>query len=265
MLRSDFIELLTYLKSNYNGNIVLSTNGTLINEKNVSVLSESAYQIDISLDGVDEESCSVVRGKGIFDKVIKNVKLLQDIGFKNISLSMTISDKNEHLESKFNKLNEDLGTKPVIRVFAAVGRGKDNIEVFSEKNIDEVYIPEAYLSDNYDEAFGVCSCNAGNRKILISHNGELYPCIAFMNPKSKLGNIMDIESLNDLISSEGKNQHQLDKIINSENYKECKDCKVNLFCWTCPGEFEELKDNKLAFKDRCSKIKPALYKRVWER
>lgn len=265
MLRNDFIELLTYLKSNYDGNIILSTNGTLINEKNVRVLAESAHQIDISLDGADEESCSIVRGKGVFDKVIKNVKLLKNTGFNNISLSMAISDKNEYLESKFNELNESLGTKPLIRIFSPVGRGKDNIDVFSDKGIDEVYIPEEYLSDDYDKAFGVCSCSAGNRELLISYNGDLYPCIAFMDSENKLGNMVEIESLNDFISSETNSQHQLDKIINSQVHKDCKDCKVNLFCWTCPGEFEELKDNELAFKDRCSKIKPALYKRVWER
>lgn len=265
MLRNDFIELLTYLKTNYNGRIILSTNGTLINEKNVSVLAGSVYQIDISLDGADEESCSIVRGKGVFGKVIENVKLLKNTGFNNITLSMAVSDKNEHLESKFNKLNESLGTRPLIRVFSPVGRGKDNIDVFSDKGIEEVYIPEEYLNDDYDKAFGVCSCSAGNREILISYNGDLYPCIAFMNSKNKLGNIMEIESLNNLNSNESNNQHQLDGIINSQLYKDCKDCKVNLFCWTCPGEFEELKHNELAFKDRCSKIKPALYKRVWER
>lgn len=52
-------------------------------------------------------------------------------------------------------------------------------------------------------------------------------------------------------------------IINFKNNKECIDCKVNLFCWTCPGKLDELNGNKLALKNKCSKIKPVLYKRVW--
>ena len=136
MLRKDFIELLLYLKSSYEGKIILSTNGTFINDKNVDILAKCAYKIDISLDGVDEESCSIVRGPGVFDKVINNVKLLKNTGFEKISLSMAVSDKNKHLETEFNKLNELLGTTPLVRAFTPVGRGKDNRIIFSDKGID---------------------------------------------------------------------------------------------------------------------------------
>ncbi|MCR1954637.1 radical SAM protein [Clostridioides mangenotii] len=265
MLRKDFIELLKYLKLNYDGKIIVSTNGTLINEKNVKVLSECASQIDISLDGVDEESCSLVRGPGVFDKVINNVKLLKNTGFEKITLSMAISDRNEHLESGFNKLNESLGTSPLVRIFSPVGRGKDNVEVFSDKGMDVVYIPEDFLSDNYDKAFGACSCSAGKREIMITHSGDIYPCITFMNPKNKIGNIMEIEGLDYLSKAKDINKHPFMDILNSQIYEDCNNCKVNLFCWTCPGEFEELKGNESAFKYRCLKLKPALYKRVWER
>lgn len=265
MLRNDFIELLKYLKLNYDGKIIVSTNGTLINETNVKVLSECAGQIDISLDGVDEESCSLVRGPGVFDKVIKNVKLLKSTGFEKISLSMAVSDKNDYLEPEFKKLNESLGTSPLVRAFSAVGRGKENVEVFSNKGMDVVYISDDFLSDDYDKSFGVCSCSAGKREIMIEHNGNIYPCITFMNPENKIGNIMEMESLDDLSKNKGANQHPFLEILNSQKYKDCKTCKVNLFCWTCPGEFEELKGNEAAFNYKCSKVKPVLYKRVWER
>lgn len=267
MIRNDFIELLTYLKSNYKGKIIVSTNGTFINEKNVHILSKCSYKIDISLDGVDEESCSIVRGPGIFGKVIKNVKLLKSTGFERISLSMAISDKNEHLEEPFNRLNESLGTYPLVRIFSPVGRGKDNIEIFSDKGKEEVYIPEAFLSNDYNKAFGICPCSAGKREIMIAYNGDLYPCPSFMKEHYKLGNIMEMESLDDLSIGINKNikQYQLLDMLDPQNYEKCKDCKVNLFCWTCPGEIEELKENKEAFKYRCKKIKPVLYNRVWER
>ena len=55
MLRPDFIELLMYLKENYTGEIIISTNATLINENNVEIISKYAHQIDVSVDGIDEE------------------------------------------------------------------------------------------------------------------------------------------------------------------------------------------------------------------
>ncbi|KAA5807351.1 radical SAM protein [Thermoanaerobacterium thermosaccharolyticum] len=56
MVRTDFFELLLYLKSIYNGNIILSTNGLLISEENVDILTKCVTSMSISLDGADEES-----------------------------------------------------------------------------------------------------------------------------------------------------------------------------------------------------------------
>lgn len=144
LLRKDFKELLVYLRSNYNGHIGVSTNGTLITNSNADLLVKYADQIDISIDGVDEETCSIVRGKGVFENVIRNIKVLQDKGFNNVSLSMVFSDKNEYLEPAFLELNRQLGTTPITRVFAEIGRGKDSKNIFSDKGIDDVYIPETF-------------------------------------------------------------------------------------------------------------------------
>lgn len=266
MLRKDFIELLTYLKSKYEGKIIISTNGTFINENNVDILTKCAYKFDISLDGVDEETCAIVRGPGIFDKVINGVKLIQSRGFNHITLSMAVADKNDYLEERFNKLNESLGTSPLVRGFAPVGRGKDNADKFSDKGPEEVYVPDDFLSDDYNKLFGICPCSAGRREIMIAYNGDLYPCPVFMDEQYKLGNIMDVEELSVLNNNDiSIEQYKLLDSMDPQNIEQCKDCKVNLFCWTCPGEFEQLKENKAAFEDRCKKVKSVLYKRVWER
>lgn len=263
MLRNDFIEILTYLKDNYDGEITLSTNGTFLNKDNVEIISKFVTQVDVSLDGVDEESCSIVRGPGVFDRVVNNIKLLQKTGFNKISISMATADKNEHLEQRFIELNENLGTKPMIRQFSPVGRGKENKQYFSDATDNEVYIPETFLSDDYNKNIGVCSCSAGKKEVFIAYNGDVYPCPSFIDNNFKIGNILneDIES----ILNEDIRSYKLLKRYNIDQFKECEECKVNLFCWTCPGHIEELKNNSEAIKDKCKKIKPILYKRVWER
>lgn len=259
MLRKDFIELITYLRKSYSDKIVLATNGTLINDDNAKILAECVDKIDISLDGVDEETCSIVRGKGVFHKVIKNIKKLQNAGFKSITISMAISDKNQHLEEEFKKLNKLLGTQPLIRLFAPVGRGKENKSIFSDKSDDEIYIPEDYYSDDF-EKIDMRTCSAGNRELFISYSGDLYPCPQFIDDKYKLGNIKQVKKISELSD---KNYNIILKLKSSRNYKECEKCKVNLFCWTCPGELQDLKDNDKAIKYRCNKLKPVLYKRIW--
>ena len=263
MLRSDFIEILTYLKDRYDGEITLSTNGTLFNKNNVDIISKYIHQVDVSLDGVDEETCSIIRGTGVFDKVINNIKLLQSTGFSKIAVSMATADKNEYLEERFIELNKNIGTKPLIRQFSAVGRGKDNKQYFTDAKENEAYIPQTFLSDDYDSAIGMCSCNAGQRELFIGYNGDIYPCPSFIQKNFKIGNILNDDkffTLNKDIRS-----YKLLERYNLNQFEKCEKCKVNLFCWTCPGSIEELKDRPGAIEDRCNKMKPVLYKRVWER
>ena len=265
MLRKDFFEILKYLKSKYDGKVSISTNGTFINNKNVDQLSKHTDQIDISVDGVDEETCSLVRGSGVFNKVIESVNLLKSRGFNNISLSMAFGDRNAHLESQFIELNECLGTIPIVRQFEATGRGVDNRELFSNKKITESTLTDKFLNGNFSKEFNSCSCSAGKREFFISYNGDIYPCQSFIEDEYKLDNILEINRLDDLRLNKNKYIKIYDNIekLFPENYSYCKDCKVNLFCWPCPGELFLIKDNKEAFKDTCKKIKPILYKQIW--
>lgn len=131
LIRDDFVEIICYLRKNYDGKITVMTNATLINKNNVSFIVKNIDEINISIDGIDEKTTDRVRGKGVFKKVLDTVNLLHEEDFGNIALSMVFGDKNYHLESKFIALNRRLGTRPVIRGFAEMGRGKENKDVFS--------------------------------------------------------------------------------------------------------------------------------------
>ena len=76
----------------------------LINENNVRWLVEWCDAFEISIDGVDEETCSLVRGKGVFHKVCDRVRLIKKYTDKPISLSMVFSDKNDYLVPQFKEL-----------------------------------------------------------------------------------------------------------------------------------------------------------------
>lgn len=260
MVRNDFLEILEYLRRNYKGYIVISTNGTCINKKNVDYLLKNANQIDMSLDGVDEETCSKIRGKGVFDKVINSINLLKSKGFERITLSMVISDKNEHLRNPFIELCNKLDVKPVIRGFYSIGRGEVNKGEFL--NNDE---NQSYISKELTKKIGICNCSAMQRELFIGYDGSIYPCPTLIKSEYLLGNILSLKKITDLdiFKKEKKADLFLD-IIELENFRKCKDCKVNLFCLSCPGVVEKIKEDKLAIENRCKVLKPALYKQVWE-
>ena len=264
LLRKDFFEILQYLRKRYKGHITLSTNGTLINCDNVLKLCDNLDQIDISLDGVDEKTCSAIRGRGVFNKVIKTIELLHINGFQNISLSMVVANKNERLEQEFRKLNERIGTRPVIRMFAEIGRGAENTSFFLDKSSSSIYIPEQFLKGNFvRDSLGARCCGAGRNELFIRYNGEVFPCPSYMNEKYLLGNVLNVKNLNELTIKSKKNIEEVMRNMDLINSEKCRECNVSLFCWTCPGEAYRLK-KQFELSEYCNKCKEILYRKVWE-
>jgi radical SAM protein with 4Fe4S-binding SPASM domain len=267
MLRTDFNDILIYLRNKYKGRIVISTNATLINENNVDILVKNADGIAISLDGIDEESCSKVRGPGVFTKVMNSIELLKSKNFHDISLSMVTGENNENLEEDFYKLNKLIGTEPCIREFIPLGRGsnKENKSYFLDNEENKSYVPSRFLSDDYENPMVIRACSGGKREIFIGSNGDIYPCPSFLTPEYLIDNILNIDTLKNILNSEDSkgDVHTLLEDLEKINNCKCNECKVNLFCWTCLAEINRMKDNTEAINHKCSKVKKVLYKRVW--
>ena len=84
LIRQDIWLIMDYLKSKYNGDIDILTNGLLIDESNIKNIKKYFNSISISIDGVDEESCKIIRGNNVFKNVIKKIKFLKDNDLKHI-------------------------------------------------------------------------------------------------------------------------------------------------------------------------------------
>ena len=256
LMRGDIFEILNFLSNQYAGRITLSTNGTLIDEKNVDDLIRYVHQIDISMDGVDEETCSRIRGKGVFQKVLKTIRLLHQKGYYSITLSM-ISDKfHGKMEKEFYRLNKELGTTPLVRSFTPSGRGKERLGLLGK---DKFCSPIPTINKKVMQA---CSCKAGEEKFLIDYKGDIYPCQYFTEEEFCMGNIIRGTVFPVKINS------CLDKVQEyfPQNYKGCYKCPVNYFFWPCPGELYLYSDQDKAeyFKNICEFQRKFLYKKIWD-
>ncbi|MCR4568496.1 MAG: radical SAM protein [Pseudobutyrivibrio sp.] len=138
LVRKDFWEISSYLKSHYCGKLGLMTNGTLITKENAKRLVKYYENFDISLDGVDEETCSIIRGKGVFEKVIKAIDSLKDAGATKISTSMILSEDNSKYTKEYFELNKKLGTTPMLRAMSLDGRAKENREILSREQTKKI-------------------------------------------------------------------------------------------------------------------------------
>ncbi|EGT3801609.1 radical SAM protein [Clostridioides difficile] len=268
LIRKDIEEIVDFAKQNIkDSSFSLSTNSTLISNENVSMIKRLFDHVDISIDGVDELSCSKIRGKGVFGKVLNSIKLLQENGLHKISLSMVFSSSNEHLRDDFIELNKSLKTIPIERAFIPEGRGYDNILDFEYENIHiPKSIPSIYNIENKYEKLSrnisSCSCNAFKNNLFIDSNGDVYPCPSLIKSNYKITNlaykkytkqqIIDMIRMRSIDFSE------------SLEYRDskCEKCDLNIFCWDCPANFERAKEYG-EIDNWCNLMKKNLDNIVW--
>lgn len=261
LVRKDFFEISEYVKARLNVPLLLMSNATLITEENAPKLLELFEEFSFSLDGVSEETCAPVRGKGVFQRAMQGIEIMKSLGMNHFSLSFTKVKQNAAYTKEFKELAESLGATPMIRSFDVVGRAKQHLELLPE-DIDDQFRP--HLSSGrdievhyYPENMPICACcRAIDNKFCISNTGDIYPCQALRYPEFLIDNVKNIESLASYFNN-GKQYltsgYEYFKEIHTAFSKKCADCPAKLFCENCVlymylmkhrENFEELCDIK---------------------
>ncbi|AKG33381.1 radical SAM/SPASM domain-containing protein [Paenibacillus durus] len=255
-LRKDIWDILSYARSNYTGIIEIMTNGTLLKQDKVPVLKSLVDYVSISLDGYNEHSVTLVRGPGVFEKVMTTIKNLQKEGITNISLSMVLTKHNISHANEFKELCLSLDVKSAIRAFSPEGRGEENYEMLSPPiKINAMDILTANEKDQLQNTANFkCVCDLDS-KILISCDGEVYPCFLTKRGNKSLGNITDL--------LEGKLE-KLYLLPIVDAMQPCASCNVRYFCASpCPGHDRSIFSVEDYRNEVCTQMKPYYTKVVW--
>lgn len=158
--RKDIVDVCKVIKQNFTGSLEIITNGTLVTDEYIELIMKYIHALHISLDGYDENSVSMIRGKGVYNKVIALINKLKMCGYERITLScVSVGDDNSEI-IKFKELSERLHIKPVIRQLNIKGRAEEN---FAEDPM------ELRIMHNLTEK-GLtfkCLCNHQYRSILL--------------------------------------------------------------------------------------------------
>jgi radical SAM protein with 4Fe4S-binding SPASM domain len=218
------------------------TNGFPIDREMIRKLSDFSKlkKIKISLDGGDAETNDSIRQKGTFDKVMRNLPLINNAKRFEISLMFTVMKRNfRDLPSLF-KLCQDLGINGlIIERFIPLGRGREVmgevlskeewkemigifLDFFSNEGEEHSFPPyqafQISFSGEEPELLGA-PCVIGVDGLCIMPEGSVFPCRRF--PIS-IGNLLD-ESLKQIW---GKSE-LLEQLRRKENLKgKCGGCKI---------------------------------------
>jgi len=126
VMRPDIFEISKYAKDRgfYVG---LSTNGTLISEKNIDDIVKVGYNyVGISIDGMQETHDKFRRKQGSFEEALNGIRLCHDAGIK-VGLRFTLTQDNKQDLPDLIHLMEDEGIdKFYLSHLNYAGRGNKN-------------------------------------------------------------------------------------------------------------------------------------------
>jgi uncharacterized protein len=242
----------------------IQTNGTLINDEWAAFFKEHHFLVGISIDGPRERHDVYRQDKGgapTFDKVMRGLSFLKKHGVEWNAL-VTLNRANvDHPVEVYRFLRDECGATfiqfiPIVerlhvngvpfgsevtdRSVTARQYGQFLIDVFEEwvrRDIAKVYVQmfDVALANWYGEPSGLCvfskTCGAA---LALEHNGDLYSCDHFVEPKYKLGNINETHLI-ELVASDQQLKFGRDKFDTLPQY--CLKCDVRFACHgACPKD-----------------------------
>jgi uncharacterized protein len=243
----------------------LQTNGTLLTDEWCEFFKVNDYLIGLSIDGPRElhDANRVDKGgRGTFDKVMRGVRLLQKHRVDYNILTTVNGVNGDHPLEVYRFLRDEVGTTwiqfiPVIERVNDDGRtlyqegstvsersvrpeqlGEFLIAIFDEwvrNDVGKVFVQtfEAAARSWYGLPSGMCvfdaTCGTG---LALEHNGDLYSCDHFVEPKYLLGNIVE-HHMREMVGSDRQYAFGRAKLESLPAY--CRVCDVRFACnGECP-------------------------------
>jgi radical SAM protein with 4Fe4S-binding SPASM domain len=165
--------------------VTLFSNGMLI-PKYIDELKEVVDILQISIDGVGQDSHDAIRGKGSFKKAIKAINLLLDVGVKT-QVSTTIMMNNWlDIRDNFPKLIEKFeGTELSFRIsYGAMSHGRGtsldhSLDTEAVRSFVDNLLSKVKTTENREEGPNVIQKISGcgyAEQLVIAPEGLVYPC-----------------------------------------------------------------------------------------
>ena len=233
------------LSLQYRFDCMILTNGTLLTDELIDIFKQKNVVLGLSLDGKDRETHEILRGKGSYYPLVRNLEKLKRA---NIIFSITTtifnSNKNQIEDITDRVFNDYGGQSIIINMLKPLGRAIDNNNIFldgeSEQNIKEVIVSitgkynnrimlsdDSELSSDIDTQESI-TCAAGNKILAIDNNFNIYPCIYGINSKNYLLGSFPANSLVDCWYSDKLEIFRGKTQLN--DLEKCKNCVFNIRC-----------------------------------
>jgi len=233
----DWFEIIKFTKEN-DITVTILTNGVLWNKEKIQKAKNYIDEVQISLDGTDEKSNSLIRGKNNFEKALNNAKLFVEAGVKTVIATTPTLDNLDYIEKTYinfakvllKELNKPnlyfkLAQKLITgrKVDALLKEKAKKYSKVTRKLANELY-PNGEIRNfinNMQVGTGLRNCGYGG--LSISSDGKFFLC----------NRIEDIEPI-------ATNKNNFKKILEKANYyynwssvdnvMPCMNCEIKYIC-----------------------------------
>jgi uncharacterized protein len=242
----------------------LQTNGTLLDDEWCDFLQQHEFLVGLSLDGPRELHDAYRQDKGgqpTFERVMAALRRMQQHKVEFNILTTVHAANADHPLEVYRFLRDEVGTQ-FIQFIPIVERQNDTgfqegeqitsrsvtgkqygaflCAIFDEwvrHDVGHVYVQifDVSLAAWLGERPGLCifeeTCG---QALAMEHNGDVYSCDHFVEPRHKLGNLVDIPLL-EMVSSEQQQHFGQAKRDTLPRY--CRECEVRFVCHGgCPKD-----------------------------
>jgi uncharacterized protein len=260
LLGMEFFQTVVKLQRQYAGgkriSNALQTNGTLLDDDWCAFLAEESFLVGLSIDGpadlhdryrLDKNGGAtfdaVVRGLGFLRKHGVEFNTLTVVNRANSQRPMEVYEFLKQIGSEFLQfipLVERIGGGATVtdRSVEAGQYGEFLCAIFDHwvrHDVGRVFVQvfDVALENWLGLGSSLCvfaeKCGAA---MAIEHNGDLYSCDHYVDPRFKLGNILS-SHLGDMAQSAAQRKFGSDKLDALPNY--CRQCEVRFACnGECP-------------------------------
>lgn len=194
-IHPNLIKFIKYAKSK-NLTVMMTTNGTLLDKDNYSILSSGIDVINISLAGVDKEDYSSVRLGSSYDKLKSNIlaiaqKKVELNSLVELSINVVKTENNKSRIKNFKRYYSSIdGIDKVIVRRLIDWSGAIDTNNMSLKSVHAFLMRNLAYYYKYVKVFMKKPlCNNINSSGAILWDGSVIPCCFDYNGKLTLGNI----------------------------------------------------------------------------
>jgi uncharacterized protein len=259
------------------------TNGLLIDQKWADFLRDNGFLVGLSLDGpkhVHDRYRKLPGGPGSWEKAVDKARLLIDNGVE-VNVLTVVNDYSVRFPEEIYEFHKNLGFTymqfiPCFdegllrldnkRTFSPSpdAYGEFLVKIFDLWRSDFVNgLPSVFIR-YFDSVFYSYvdleppDCNLRREcgdYIVVEHNGDVFPCDFYVEPRLRLGNIMSANMIDLLNSGPQRSFGEMKSVLPGT----CQGCPWLSHCWGgCP------KERQLNSKDRQVSLFCTSYKRFFE-